>query len=50
VGEDDVPLEGDAAAEVTNAARRSGTRCEKCGRRANGSEVYCGQCGARIAL
>jgi protein phosphatase len=53
VGEDDVPADGDSsrgAAEAAAALGRSGVRCEKCGRRAMGKEVYCGQCGARIAL
>jgi protein phosphatase len=52
VGEDDVPADGDSSSGAAEAAaaRRTGVRCEKCGRRATGTEVYCGQCGARIAL
>jgi serine/threonine protein phosphatase PrpC len=53
VGEDDIPPDAGTSAgssESPNALRRTGARCEKCGRRATGTEVYCGQCGARIAL
>jgi protein phosphatase len=52
VGEDDIPVDADASSESSEARalRRTGSRCEKCGRRAAGTEVYCGQCGARIAL
>jgi hypothetical protein len=32
------------------AKPRNGVVCEKCGKRAVGAEVFCGQCGARIAL
>jgi protein phosphatase len=50
VGEDDVPPDANSASLAAGSPARSGTRCEKCGRRATGNEVYCGQCGARIAL
>jgi hypothetical protein len=53
VGEDDVAADGDSNSsppEDAGGATRIGSRCEKCGRRATGNEVYCGQCGARIAL
>jgi protein phosphatase len=51
VGEDDVPGDAESSSAANKAAlRRTGARCEKCGKRATGTEVYCGQCGARIAL
>jgi protein phosphatase len=52
VGEDDIPGEGDASSAPADASGkpRSGARCEKCGKRAAGTEVFCVQCGARIAL
>lgn len=52
VGEDDIPVDADSSSAPSdpNALRRTGSRCEKCGKRATGKEVYCGQCGARIAL
>jgi len=53
VGEDDVPPDADSSSTPSERAsplRRTGARCEKCGRRATGTELYCGQCGARIAL
>jgi PPM family protein phosphatase len=51
VGEDDVPPDaGSSAFPAPNNNSRTGALCEKCGRRATGPEVYCGQCGARIAL
>ena len=55
VGEDDIPVEESGSFVAVppvapNNNGRTGAVCEKCGRRASGSEVYCGQCGARIAL
>jgi len=53
VGEDDIPsdLDSSSALQAANAVGgRRGSACEKCGRVARGDEVYCGQCGARIAL
>ena len=53
VGEDEVSAGGESSSgssQAKNALRRTGARCEKCGRRATGTEVYCVQCGARIAL
>jgi PPM family protein phosphatase len=53
VGEDEVAIDAassSSSSDSANALRRTGSRCEKCGKRATGSEVYCGQCGARIAL
>jgi PPM family protein phosphatase len=53
VGEDEVAIDAESSSSSSDSAsalRRTGSRCEKCGKRATGSEVYCGQCGARIAL
>jgi protein phosphatase len=51
VGEDDVPVDLEPGSlQGLNNKPRSGALCEKCGRRATGVEVFCGQCGARIAL
>ena len=49
-GEDDPPTDGATGAKVAPPRPRAGARCEKCGRRAAGTEVFCGACGARIAL
>jgi serine/threonine protein phosphatase PrpC len=49
VGEDDVQ-EVDSASVIELSNGRNGVVCEKCGKRAVGAEVFCGQCGARIAL
>jgi len=51
VGEDDIPPDAESSSfPAPNNNKRTGALCEKCGRRATGPEVYCGQCGARIAL
>jgi protein phosphatase len=48
VGEDDVPeIDSASVIELKNG---KGAVCEKCGKRAAGSETFCGQCGARITL
>jgi PPM family protein phosphatase len=51
VGEDETSVDAESGsfpAPINNG--RNGALCEKCGRRATGNEVFCGKCGARIAL
>jgi protein phosphatase len=50
VGEDEIPIDESGPISLPTNNGRTGVVCEKCGRRATGTEVYCGQCGARIAL
>jgi protein phosphatase len=59
VGEDDIPEDTNSApakaapgkpAPAKATKPRNGAVCEKCGKRAVGAEVFCGACGARIAL
>jgi hypothetical protein len=49
VGEDDVAADIEPPAGAPPIPR-AGVHCEKCGKQAAGTEVFCGQCGARIAL